>query len=91
MESKFVTLPAFTVVGMKYYGKNENNEIKAMWQEYLPRMKETKHTTGEHVSYGICDAPEEDGNFIYIAGLKVTSKAFGVGRRIPIAQRFRQA
>ena len=24
-------------------------------------------------------------------GLKVTSKAFGVGRRIPIAQRFRQA
>ena len=24
-------------------------------------------------------------------GLKVTSKAFGVGRRIPIAQRFREA
>ena len=39
MEPKLVHLPAFTVVGMKYRGKNEQNEIPQMWGRFIPPLR----------------------------------------------------
>jgi len=72
MEPKIVTKPAFTVVGMLYRGRNENNEIAQMWGEFVPRMGEIKHATGAHESYGVCRDLEPEGLFEYVAGLPVT-------------------
>jgi predicted transcriptional regulator YdeE len=73
MEPKIVTRPAFTVVGMLYHGKNENNEITQMWREFGPRMREIQHAVNPDVCYGVCSGPEEDDEFDYIAGFEVHS------------------
>jgi AraC family transcriptional regulator len=70
MEPKIVTYPAFTVVGMKYRGKNENNEIKQMWGELNPRIKEIQYISGP--AYGVCQDMEADGVFEYVAGMQVS-------------------
>jgi predicted transcriptional regulator YdeE len=72
MEPKIVTKPAFTVVGMLYHGKNENNEIAQMWRQFNPRIKEIEHM-GLQDAYGVCGAAEEDGAFKYVAGLEVSN------------------
>ncbi len=72
MEPKFVTRPAFTIVGMAYCGKNENEEIPQLWQEFTPRgpeiraRRETGHAYG--VIYGFDD---ESGVMDYLAGIEV--------------------
>jgi AraC family transcriptional regulator len=72
MEPKIVSREAFTVVGMHYRGKNENNEIPQMWQAFGPRMPEIKHMVDQHVAYGISDNMDEStGEFDYIAGFQV--------------------
>lgn len=69
--TRFETLPAFTVMGMKYRGNNANQEIAQMWGRLNPRAGEIP-MTGE-CAYGVClmlpDAPE--GEFEYVAGFKV--------------------
>ena len=69
MEPEIVSKPAFTVVGLAYFGKNENNEIPQMWREYMPRVGEIKGELG--FAYGVCGDVEEDGRFRYIAGHEV--------------------
>jgi predicted transcriptional regulator YdeE len=68
---RFETLPAFTVMGMKYRGNNANQEIARMWGRLNPRAHEIP-MTGE-CAYGVClmlnDAPA--GVFEYVAGFKV--------------------
>jgi predicted transcriptional regulator YdeE len=73
MEPRIVTKPAFTVVGMLYRGKNENNEIKQMWDEFVPRINEIQHTTDWHESYGVCSDYDEEEVFEYVAGVPVVS------------------
>jgi len=76
MEPKIVSRPAFTVVGLKYRGKNENNEIPQMWSEFMPRVHEIKHMVEPHVAYGVCGNMDEDsGEFDYVAGFEVDSAA----------------
>ncbi len=74
MEPKIVTKPAFTVVGMLYHGKNENNEIAQMWSEFMPRVKEIEHM-GLQNAYGVCGPHEEEDVFQYVAGFEVDSVA----------------
>ena len=73
MEPKFVTLPAFNVVGMRYFGKNEHQEISDLWGKANQRMGEIRHVASQN-AYGVCimlpDAPT--GEFEYIAGLEVS-------------------
>jgi predicted transcriptional regulator YdeE len=38
-EPKIVSKPAFTIVGLKYRGKNEGNEIPALWQTFMARAQ----------------------------------------------------
>ncbi len=71
METKIVSKPAFTAVGMQYYGKNENKEISSLWDEFLPRIQELKHITDG--AFGLCLPAESDGNFKYLASLAVST------------------
>ena len=74
MEPRIVKRTAFTVVGRKYHGKNENREIPQMWDEFGPRMTEIKHVANPHVAYGVCDSLDSSSHeFDYIAGLEVSS------------------
>lgn len=74
MEPKIITKPAFTTIGVKYTGKNENGEIPKMWSVAAPRFIEIKNAIETpYVSYGICGNLYEDGSFDYLAGVAVSS------------------
>ena len=74
MEPKIVSKPAFTVVGMRYYGKNEQGEIPALWGGELHRRWHELRDRASGDAYGVCyGAPNEQGEFEYIAGVDVTS------------------
>lgn len=74
MEPEIKSKPAFTVVGMKYRGKNKNKEIPQLWFKLGPRMNEIKHRIGP--AYGVMDNyNEESGEFDYVAGIEVDSAA----------------
>ncbi len=74
MEPRIVSLPAFTVVGVKYRGKNENNEIPQLWDDFGPRMGEIQHMVDKHACYGVCaNADEQTHEFDYFAGFEVDS------------------
>jgi len=76
MEPKIVTKPAFTIVGVKYRGKNENYEIKQMWNDFGPRMGEILHVVNRDVCYGVCaNMDEQTEEFDYVAGYQVESTA----------------
>ncbi len=71
MEPKIVHWTAFTVAGMEYKGKNENNEIKELWGVFWPRATEIKHVVWDRGSFGICrDWPEKPG-LDYLAAVEV--------------------
>ena len=72
MDVKLKTKPAFTVAGAEYHGKNQNNEIKAMWSDEWPRISKLHHTVNEEVCYGVCGDLEDDGSFRYVAGYEVS-------------------
>jgi AraC family transcriptional regulator len=69
MEPEIVKKPAFSVVGLMYFGKNENNEIPQVWQDYLPRTGEIEGKLG--CAYGLCGDVAEGGRFQYMAGHEV--------------------
>jgi len=74
VEPKIVDRAAFTVVGLKYHGKNAENEIPQMWGVFGPRMGEIKQVVNLHVAYGVCDNfCQDSGEFDYIAGFEVNS------------------
>lgn len=73
MEPKIVTKPAFTVVGLMYHGKNENNDISQVWGKLNPRHEEIQHRAGP--AYGVCGEMEDNGRFHYLAGFEVTEAA----------------
>ena len=88
MEPTIITRPAFDVIGMRYFGKNENQEIKALWEAANPRMGEIPYKPGSD-AYGICISIPSvtTGEFEYVAGLEVEPGAVVplgmVARHIP--------
>lgn len=76
MGAKIVTRPAFTVVGLAYYGKNEHEEIPQLWQEFGKRYHEIQHAVNQEVGYGVCDHVDlNTGQFDYLAGVEVSRAA----------------
>jgi predicted transcriptional regulator YdeE len=71
MEPEIVTKPAFTVVGLKYFGKNENDEIPQVWNKLNPRHGEIELKTG--LAYGVCGDMDDNGRFHYLAGFGVAT------------------
>jgi DNA-binding transcriptional MerR regulator len=83
MEPKIVDFPGVTVVGIKYVGKNEQQEIPHMWDGLNQRWAELQHPSG--LAYGVCRGctPEEaatapEGSFAYLAGAEI-----GADGRVP--------
>lgn len=73
MKSNLVIRPSFTVVGMKYHGKNQNNEIPQLWGKFGPHMHEVNHVVHPGVAYGVLDNLDETtGEFDYMAACEVS-------------------
>jgi predicted transcriptional regulator YdeE/effector-binding domain-containing protein len=89
MEPKIEVKPAFTIVGMRSFGKNESGEITAMWARLGPRWSEFRNRASGD-AYGVCFEANDDGDFEYIAGVDVTSDKDlpegMVSRRIPASK-----
>jgi len=75
MEPTIENKEAFTVVGLNYHGKNENNDLPGLWQEFLPRFQEIPNLTQPYQSYGVCGSVEEDGRFRYLAGFEIEAES----------------
>jgi len=78
MEPKIINKPAFTMVGLPYFGKNENQEISGLWETFNRRMEALGGITNEtgEAAIGLCTTPEitpPEGGFEYVAGLPVTA------------------
>jgi AraC family transcriptional regulator len=73
MEPKIVHKDGFTVVGMKYHGKNESDEIPQMWRAFGARAGEIENRVKENIAYGISANMDESGAFDYVAGFEVSS------------------
>jgi AraC family transcriptional regulator len=78
-EPRIITRPSFLVAGMLYLGKNENDEIPALWKnEFLPQVEELAHLRPDqdYHYYGLermlPDTPVT-GIFEYYATLQVSS------------------
>ena len=75
-EPKILTKPAFTVIGMKYRGKNEHEEIPQLWGKFMDRASEIVGKVDPQVCYGVEDNYDEtSGEFDYVAALEVSSEA----------------
>ncbi len=59
MELEIKKLPGFKVVGLLYTGKNENQEISALWGQFNERGEELC-PRGTKVCYGICRVPGQE-------------------------------
>ena len=66
MEPEIISKPAFTVVGMRYFGENQHQEIPQLWGQFLPRAHEIKDKSA--VAYGVCGDVDDNGRFHYMAG-----------------------
>jgi AraC family transcriptional regulator len=75
MEPKIVDFQATTVAGVRYFGKNENQEIAQTWGVANSRFGELKHVKPGSNAYGVCLMVEgaAKGEFEYVCGLEVTS------------------
>lgn len=82
-----ITLPAFKTVGYSYIGSNQNAEISAMWQRFLPHIDEPQRSD-PHTAYGLCimDNPNvKEGEFEYVACVEVPN-----GENIPAGMIYRE-
>lgn len=76
MEPKIVDKEKFMVVGMKYYGSNNNNEIPELWNRFNSRMPEIKDVLNKNVAMGVCEFVEnltDESKFTYFACQEVCS------------------
>ena len=75
-EPKITNKPRFTVIGMKYRGKNEHNEIPQLWDQFMTREGEIKQKIDSNACYGVEDNIDEtSGEFDYVAAFEVPSDA----------------
>jgi predicted transcriptional regulator YdeE len=72
MKPKIVRKGKMLVVGMKYVGRNQKNEISTLWDKFMPRMAEIKHAKGSEEAYGLCYELGK-GRMEYVAGIPVKS------------------
>ncbi len=74
MDTKIVERPAFMVMGYRYLGKNQHNEISHMWDKFNQRMEQMKYPPQPEV-FGVCNWVEgaEEGVFEYVSGVEIKS------------------
>ncbi len=74
MGLRTVSRDQFYVVGMEYIGKNENEEVSVLWNNFIPRSSEIANACEPGVFYGVCSRIENspDGSWSYVAGVEVS-------------------
>ncbi|MTI66974.1 MAG: AraC family transcriptional regulator [Firmicutes bacterium] len=75
LEPKIITKKRFKVIGMRYYGSNENSEIPCLWTEFYKRIGEIKERNANR-ALGVCEHVSNLSNlskFRYIACVEVNS------------------
>ena len=78
MEPKMINRPAFDVAGLLYVGKNQNQEIAAMWGDFNRRAEELLPSAVPNTyAYGACLMADglDEGCFEYVAGFEVREGA----------------
>ena len=72
MEIEMRNIPALKLVGLRYQGRNENNEISETWTVFNRRSHLIQHVVGE-IAYGVCSIPEglPEGEFQYLCAFPV--------------------
>jgi len=74
MKYKIQEKEAFTIVGLKHFGNNANNEIHGLWNNFGPRMHEVSNRVNMEIAYGYdtwTDQINTDGKFTYFACVQV--------------------
>jgi len=77
MEPKIFTKPGFTLLGLRYFGKNEHGEISQLWDQFNRRMAvlgDLPYETGD-AAIGLCITPDDSSEkegFEYVAGFPVS-------------------
>ncbi len=73
MNPKFVTEPAFTVVGLRMRTQPMTDAIPQLWQTLTERDAEIAHKAQPEVYFGLMQALDDEMSQInYMAGCKVT-------------------
>ena len=67
MHPKIITKPAFTVVGLRTRAAAKSPEIAQLWDQFVPRIGELRHSSEPYVSYGLMDNFDA-GGMDYMAG-----------------------
>jgi len=76
MQPQIVSKSAFVVVGMKYRGKADGDNLKNLWNQFGPRMADIRDTVRPDVCYGVMgNYDEATGEFDYVAGCEVKNAA----------------
>ncbi len=76
MEPRLINLPALRVIGVAYVGRNEHNEIGALWDVFLDeRAMDVQGRIEAGVNLGVCGDARDDGTFRYVAGCQVEAEA----------------
>jgi AraC family transcriptional regulator len=71
MQADIVSMPTFTVVGMKLRTKAAPDQMAKLWGVFVPRSAEIKAMPNMGVMYGVmCNYDERTGEFDYIACLQ---------------------
>lgn len=76
MEPKIIEKDKFMVIGLKYYGSNQNNEIPKLWGKFNSRIKEIENVVNRNVGMGVCEFVEnftDESKFTYFACQEVNS------------------
>lgn len=71
MEPRIIERGPLTIVGLLYFGENQNGEIPQLWGQFNPRVAEIPHRVPD-AGYGFCftDHPQS-ANFWYLACVAV--------------------
>jgi AraC family transcriptional regulator len=70
-EPKFETRKGFTVVGLKYRGKNDKQQIPQLWRRLTPRFDQINNIVVQNTAYGVMgNMDNETGDFDYLAGFE---------------------
>ncbi len=73
---KIVNKDEFMIIGVEYYGTNQNNEIAELWGDFSKRIPEIKNIVNPGTNLGVCEhvpGLTDDSSFSYIICVEVDS------------------
>ena len=76
LEPKIMVKDEFKVIGLEYYGDNQNNEIPELWGRFIERIGEVKNRIRPDRTLGLCEhvpTLTNESEFRYLACAEVDS------------------